>query len=162
MVHCSIINPGNSKSCREQLPGNFPNCNATITTARPLGEGRTRQRVISGLNYLYSNLRYEITPLKSSPGDIRVRWQGVTNKILTQVPEVEAPIGTVGPRFSDILGGKGFGHLIGVATKSGSNTVHFLYRGKFILSLNRGVTKSGVTKSGSDCTNRSFNLWYLG
>eukprot|EP00116_Pleurobrachia_bachei_P014005 sb/3474267/ len=29
---------------------------------------------------------------------------------------------TVGPRFSDILGGKGFGHKIGVATKSGSNT----------------------------------------
>eukprot|EP00116_Pleurobrachia_bachei_P014455 sb/3474717/ len=26
----------------------------------------------------------------------------------------------------------------------------FLYRGKFILSLNRGVTKSGATKSGSD------------
>eukprot|EP00116_Pleurobrachia_bachei_P016665 sb/3476927/ len=53
---------------------------------------------------------------------------------------------TVGPPFSDILGGKGFGHLIGVGTKSGSNTVNFLYWGKFILSLNRGVTKSGVTK----------------
>eukprot|EP00116_Pleurobrachia_bachei_P002149 sb/3462411/ len=31
----------------------------------------------------------------------------------------------------------------------------FLYRGKFILSLNRGVTKSGVTKSGSDCITRN-------
>eukprot|EP00116_Pleurobrachia_bachei_P013806 sb/3474068/ len=29
---------------------------------------------------------------------------------------------------------------------------NFLYLGKFILSLNRGVTKSGGTKSGSDCT----------
>eukprot|EP00116_Pleurobrachia_bachei_P012297 sb/3472559/ len=29
--------------------------------------------------------------------------------------------------------------------------VNFLYRGKFILSLNRGVTQSGVNKSGSDC-----------
>eukprot|EP00116_Pleurobrachia_bachei_P014796 sb/3475058/ len=39
---------------------------------------------------------------------------------------------TVGPRFSDILGERVFG--------------------KFILSLNRGITKSGATKSGSDCT----------
>eukprot|EP00116_Pleurobrachia_bachei_P016186 sb/3476448/ len=38
-----------------------------------------------------------------------------------------------------------------LVVKSGSNTVNFLYRRKFILSLNRGVTKSGVTKSWSDC-----------
>eukprot|EP00116_Pleurobrachia_bachei_P003999 sb/3464261/ len=38
----------------------------------------------------------------------------------------------------------------GVSTKSGSNKVNFLYRGKKILSLNRGVPKSGVPKSGSD------------
>eukprot|EP00116_Pleurobrachia_bachei_P015283 sb/3475545/ len=30
---------------------------------------------------------------------------------------------------------------------------NFLHRGKFILSLNRDATKSGVTKSGSDCNN---------
>eukprot|EP00116_Pleurobrachia_bachei_P001733 sb/3461995/ len=42
--------------------------------------------------------------------------------------------------------------------KSGSNTVNFVYRGKLILSLNRGVTKSGVTKSGSDCTYYIFHL----
>eukprot|EP00116_Pleurobrachia_bachei_P003477 sb/3463739/ len=65
---------------------------------------------------------------------------------------------TVGPPFSDILGGKDFGWALNRGqiplisyigenlTKSGSNTVNFLYRGKFILSLNRGVTKSGVTK----------------
>eukprot|EP00116_Pleurobrachia_bachei_P001048 sb/3461310/ len=35
----------------------------------------------------------------------------------------------VGPRFNDILGGKVFVQLIGVATKSGSNIVNFLYRG---------------------------------
>eukprot|EP00116_Pleurobrachia_bachei_P018886 sb/3479148/ len=39
-----------------------------------------------------------------------------------------------------------------LVTKSGSNNDNFLYRGKFILSLNPGVTKSGGTKSGSDCT----------
>ena len=50
---------------------------------------------------------------------------------------------TVGPRFSDILGGKVFLSLNRGVTKSGSNTINFLYRGKFILSLNRGVTKSG-------------------
>eukprot|EP00116_Pleurobrachia_bachei_P002325 sb/3462587/ len=37
------------------------------------------------------------------------------------------------------------------ATKSRSNTANFRYRGKFIMSLNRGFTKSGATKSGSDC-----------
>ena len=58
---------------------------------------------------------------------------------------------TVGPRFSDILGGKVFLSLNRGVTKSGSNAINFLYRGKFIMSLNRGVTKSGVTKSGSDC-----------
>eukprot|EP00116_Pleurobrachia_bachei_P013910 sb/3474172/ len=77
----------------------------------------------------------------------------------------------VGPPFSDILGGKDFGWALNRGqiplisyigeNLSGSNTVNFLYRGKFILSpntvnflyrgkfilsLNRGVTKSGVTK----------------
>eukprot|EP00116_Pleurobrachia_bachei_P000137 sb/3460399/ len=37
-----------------------------------------------------------------------------------------------------------------LSTKSGSNKVNFLYRGKEILSINRGVPKSGVHKSGSD------------
>ena len=58
---------------------------------------------------------------------------------------------TVGPRFSDILGAKVFLSLNRGVTKSGSNTINFLYWGKFIIALNRGVTKSGVTKSGSDC-----------
>ena len=40
----------------------------------------------------------------------------------------------------------------GWALNRGQITLIFLYRGKFILSLNRGVTKSGVTKSGSDCS----------
>ena len=39
-----------------------------------------------------------------------------------------------------------------IAHISGSNTVNFRFRGKFILPVNWGVTKSGVTKSGSDCT----------
>eukprot|EP00116_Pleurobrachia_bachei_P002605 sb/3462867/ len=42
-----------------------------------------------------------------------------------------------------------------LGTKS-SNAVNFLYRGKFILSLNRCTTKSGVTKSGSDCIGNRF------
>ena len=62
---------------------------------------------------------------------------------------------TVGPRFSDIFGGKVFLSLIRGVTKSGSNATNFSYRGKFIMSLNRGVTKSGVTKSGSDCSSDS-------
>eukprot|EP00116_Pleurobrachia_bachei_P014537 sb/3474799/ len=39
----------------------------------------------------------------------------------------------------------------GWALNRGQITLIFLNRGKFILSLNRGVTKSGVTISGSDC-----------
>eukprot|EP00116_Pleurobrachia_bachei_P007073 sb/3467335/ len=42
-----------------------------------------------------------------------------------------------------------------LSTKSGSNKVNFLYRGKEIVSLNRGVPQSGAPKSGSDC---SINL----
>eukprot|EP00116_Pleurobrachia_bachei_P000851 sb/3461113/ len=40
---------------------------------------------------------------------------------------------------------------------SGSNTVYFLFRGRFILPVNRGSGKSGSGKSGSDCnTNLLF------
>eukprot|EP00116_Pleurobrachia_bachei_P016028 sb/3476290/ len=54
---------------------------------------------------------------------------------------------TDGPRFSDILGGKDFGWALNRGqiplisyigeNLSGSNTVNFLYRGKFILSQYR-------------------------
>eukprot|EP00116_Pleurobrachia_bachei_P018800 sb/3479062/ len=39
----------------------------------------------------------------------------------------------------------------GLALNRGQITLIFLYREIFSLSLNRGGTKSGVTKSGSDC-----------
>eukprot|EP00116_Pleurobrachia_bachei_P002160 sb/3462422/ len=50
-----------------------------------------------------------------------------------------------------------------VGAKSGSNTVNLLYRGKFILSLNRGVIKSGGTKSVSNCiiTSRAGDHYYI-
>eukprot|EP00116_Pleurobrachia_bachei_P006975 sb/3467237/ len=42
-----------------------------------------------------------------------------------------------------------------LVTKSGWS-LNLLYRGKFIMSLNRGVSKSGVTKWGSDCSVVTF------
>eukprot|EP00116_Pleurobrachia_bachei_P015006 sb/3475268/ len=43
-----------------------------------------------------------------------------------------------------------------LSTILGLNKVNFLNWGKEILSLNRGVPKSGVPKSGSDCTKLQF------
>eukprot|EP00116_Pleurobrachia_bachei_P008788 sb/3469050/ len=49
-----------------------------------------------------------------------------------------------------------------LSTKSGSNKVNFLYWGNKILSLNRGATKSGAPKSGSDCTTLDVELSIYG
>eukprot|EP00116_Pleurobrachia_bachei_P004696 sb/3464958/ len=51
-----------------------------------------------------------------------------------------------------------FGTKSGWALNRGEITLIFLYQGKFIVSLNRGVTKSGVTKSGSDCIGQN-TMW---
>eukprot|EP00116_Pleurobrachia_bachei_P017692 sb/3477954/ len=99
----------------------------------------------------------------SALGGTRIRGKINGNEFISEE--------TIGPPFSDILGGKDFGWALNRGqiplisyigeNLSGSNTVNFLYRGKFILSpntvnflyrgkfilsLNRGVTKSGVTK----------------
>eukprot|EP00116_Pleurobrachia_bachei_P010590 sb/3470852/ len=80
-------------------------------------------------------------------------WKSCSYPTLDMILGVLAILLGIGfnlPRFSDIIGGKGFGHSIGLAINRGqipSNTVNFPYISGEIYP----VTKSGATKSGSDC-----------
>eukprot|EP00116_Pleurobrachia_bachei_P000671 sb/3460933/ len=58
---------------------------------------------------------------------------------------------TVGPRFTGMLGERILPGKSGCPVYRGQIAVNFLYRGNFILPVNRGSGKSGPGKSGSDC-----------
>eukprot|EP00116_Pleurobrachia_bachei_P004120 sb/3464382/ len=58
----------------------------------------------------------------------------------------------IGPRFTGMLGERILPGKSGCPVYRGQIAVNFLYRGNFILPVNRGSGKSGPGKSGSDCT----------